>query len=92
MLAENAVAAAIEVTARYETIGTASTGAATVQQEVLEDLAIDRSLEAAVGLPLGAQQNLAPPGLDRPSRKIQGGAPHRSAVHAATTMSRRAIT
>jgi hypothetical protein len=52
-LAPAAVAAEIEVSARYETVASAFTGAETVQQEVQEALAVDRSLEGAVSLAAG---------------------------------------
>jgi hypothetical protein len=53
IMAPESVSAEIEVAARYETVGTTAAGAETVSQDILERLAVDRSLESAVSLTAG---------------------------------------
>jgi len=57
------VTAEIEVTGRYETVGTSVTGAETVEQDVLEKLAINRDVYGAVTLAAGTTNT----GLNGPS-------------------------
>ena len=49
----DAVAAEIEVSARYGTVGTSTVGAESILQGQLEQLAVNRSLESAVSLAAG---------------------------------------
>jgi hypothetical protein len=53
VMASEAVTAQIEVAARYETVSTSLTGVETVERDMLEKLAVDRSLSSAVSLSAG---------------------------------------
>jgi outer membrane receptor protein involved in Fe transport len=63
VMASETVTAEIDVVARYDTVGTAVAGAETVEQAVIEQLPVDRDINAAVALTAGTAEGLNGPSI-----------------------------